>query len=245
MNKIKKWFQEKKRVKKLINILNEFEELKVFSSDVSSGIVKSQYLQDLKVLSLLKNKKNGYYVEFGADDGILNSNTYYLNKKFGWTGVLAEPNPLRYQQLCYNRKSDILSNSLIWSKKGVEFLFVIAGQLSTIFEFKEFDFMSDRRKKMTSKQIKLVTTDLASVLDEAKAPLYIDFLSIDTEGSEYEVIKNFDFKKYHFNVICIEHNNNADKQSKIDQLLRKFGYTREISFSNNVDWFYINKEFYK
>jgi FkbM family methyltransferase len=210
-------------------------------SDIVSGNVKSQNLQDLKALKLLHWKKNGYYVEFGADDGLQNSNTYFLKEKFGYQGILAEPNPERYELLKLNRPKDFLSNALIWCEKNIEFEFTIAGQLSTISKFVDSDVMVNERKSNTEKKVKLITTDLASVLRSANAPKYIDFLSMDTEGSEFEILEKFKFDDYVFKVICIEHNN-LEKILKLDNLLISNGYKKDLTFVEGIDSFYIHGE---
>ncbi len=239
---IKNNLKEKERILKQIkqfSAIGNYLDL-IFLDDIASGEVKSQSLQDLKALKLLSGKKNGFYVEFGADDGIQNSNTYYLNKKFGWHGILAEPNPNRYLELKKNRSGDFISNALIWNEKDVEFEFTVAGQLSTISKFVESDFMKKDRKLATEVKVKLKTTDLETVLNNANAPKDIDFLSIDTEGSEFEILENFNFNKYIFKVICVEHNNNEEKINKLNNLLLNKGYVTDLTFSQGVDGFYVH-----
>jgi FkbM family methyltransferase len=232
---------------RILNLIREFATFKGnlnrdFLNYILSGDVKSQNLQDLKTLQLLSNKKNGYYVEFGADDGVQNSNSYFLNKIFGWSGLLAEPNPERFKELKRNRPNDCVSNALIWREKDVEIEFTIAGQLSTISDFVESDFMKDERKSVSTKKMKFLTTDLESVLKNANAPKYIDFLSIDTEGSEFDILEKFNFDKYIFNVICVEHNNNEENKNKLDSLFTRNGYKQDLNFAGGVDAFYVYHE---
>ena len=213
-----------------------------FLNYILSGDVKSQNLQDLKILQLLSNKKNGYYVEFGADDGVQNSNSYFLNKIFGWSGLLVEPNPERFKELKRNRQNDFVSNQLIWREKDVELEFTIAGQLSTISDFEESDFMKNERKRVSTKKMKFLTTDLESVLKNANAPKCIDLLSIDTEGSEFDILEKFNFDQYIFKVICVEHNNDKEKKNKLDSLLISNGYKQDLNFAGGVDAFYVYQE---
>ena len=72
---------------------------------------KSQFRQDLFVLAELNFKKNGYFVEFGALDGVETSNTYLLEKEFLWTGILAEPAKCWDSSLRSNRTSSIYRDS--------------------------------------------------------------------------------------------------------------------------------------
>ena len=84
---------------------------------------KSQFGQDRYLLTLLRNKKHGFFIELGACDGILHSNTYYFEKKLGWKGITIEPNPLYWEDLNKNRNCG-LSNKLCddFSGKDVDFL---------------------------------------------------------------------------------------------------------------------------
>jgi hypothetical protein len=78
---------------------------------------KSQLFQDLFVLFILKEKRNGYFVEFGATNGIDLSNTYLLEKSYGWNGILAEPARCWLRDLKGNRNSS-LDFRCIWEKTG-------------------------------------------------------------------------------------------------------------------------------
>ena len=73
-------------------------------------------------------------------------------------------------------------------------------------------------------RIEIETTTLTEILDEAKAPNFIEYLSIDTEGSEYEVLKGIDFEKYKFGFITIEHNFVEPKRTQIREYLTGKGY---------------------
>ena len=100
----------------------------------------SQFGQDLFVLNELNFKKNGFFVEFGATNGINSSNTYLLEKKFNWTGILAEPARIFHNELIKNRKCYIETN-LVWKNSNSKLLFHedSAGGLSTIKKFIDQD----------------------------------------------------------------------------------------------------------
>jgi hypothetical protein len=81
------------------------------------------------------------------------------------------------------------------------------------------------------------TISLQDLLVSHGAPKYIEFLSIDTEGSEFEILKNFDFQSYRFGAICVEHNF-ADTREKINGLLLANGYQQvHIDLSDFDDWY--------
>ena len=83
----------------------------------------SQLQQDLKVLKHLNYKKNGYFVEIGAANGIELSNTYLLEKNYGWNGICVEPIPDKFKQLKQNRKCHC-GNYAVYKKTG-EFVILI------------------------------------------------------------------------------------------------------------------------
>jgi hypothetical protein len=75
---------------------------------------KAQIAQDLFVLSELGFKKSGFFVEFGATDGVQLSNTHLLETEFSWTGILAEPGRNWHKELEKNRNASI-EKDCVWS----------------------------------------------------------------------------------------------------------------------------------
>ena len=195
----------------------------------------SQFGQDLFVLNELNFKKNGFFVEFGATNGINGSNTYLLENKFNWRGILAEPAKIFYNELNKNRKCFIETN-LVWKNSKSRLLFHedFAGGLSTIKKFIDHDTQIRKRNK----EYILETISLNDLLVKYNAPKIIDYLSIDTEGSEFDILNNFDFNKYKFRIITCEHNFTPNK-NKIHKLLTKNGYVKKhsslVSFVD--DWY--------
>ena len=203
--------------------------------------VMSQNLQDLIVLDLFGFKKNGYFIEAGACDGKLNSNTYFLEKNFSWTGLLIEPLSLYFDSLVQNRKSLCKNYALTPSDlKQSEFLEVKSNDLSTLKGYEDNDYHSENRQK--NKIIMVDSISLFSLMNNVSSPRVVDFLSLDTEGSEYDILKNFNFNEYKFNVICIEHNFNNNR-ILISKLLIKNGY-KKIDFSfSDIDDYFIHQDF--
>ena len=200
---------------------------------------KSQLRQDLFVLSELNFKKKGYFVEFGATNGFDISNSYLLETKFDWNGIVAEPAKKWHNELKKNRKVNIETNC-VWSETGKELDFneVSETELSTINKFSSGDEHEHIRK--SGKKYKVNTISLNDLLHKYMAPKLIDYLSIDTEGSEYEILKNFDFKNYKFKVITCEHNYNENRE-KIYKLLSENGYKRKFTkISKFEDWYVLN-----
>ena len=200
---------------------------------------KSQLFQDLFVLEILNWKKRGYFVEFGATNGLDLSNTHLLEKEFFWTGILAEPGKNWHHQLRSNRDAYI-SEKCVWKTSGqmINFNESVYPEFSTIDHLTHFDGIDISRSNR--KRYFVETTTLLDLLTDANAPTIIDYLSIDTEGSEYEILKEFEFSKYQFAVITVEHNHN-ENEIKIDELLNKNGYSRVHREVSDFDGWYLHK----
>ncbi|WP_438978907.1 FkbM family methyltransferase [Polynucleobacter sp.] len=199
---------------------------------------KSQLRQDLFVLASLNFKANGFFVEFGATNGIHLSNTYLLEKVFSWNGILAEPAKCWHKDLKENRACSI-ETACVWSDSNsiVDFIEVDAAELSTVSSFTELD--SHKKIRNHRKKYNVKTISLYDLLEKYNAPKIIDYLSIDTEGSEYEILRNFDFTKYTFNIISCEHNFTPMRE-KIFNLLSNHGYARVHQELSRFDDWYIN-----
>jgi FkbM family methyltransferase len=221
---------------KVINFLNTIKnKRKLDNTNKCLPYFRSQFGQDLFVLNELNFKKNGFFVEFGATDGISGSNTYLLENKFNWRGILAEPAKTFYSELIKNRKC-FIENNLVWKNSKSKLLFHedFARGLSTIKKFINHD--TQIRKK--NKEYILESISLNDLLKKFNAPKIIDYLSIDTEGSEFDILNNFNFNKYKFRIITCEHNFTPNK-NKIHKLLTKNGYVKKhsslVSFVD--DWY--------
>jgi len=198
---------------------------------------KSQFGQDIFVLYQSNFKKNGFFIEFGATDGVSISNTHILEKEFGWHGILAEPARIWHKSLKENRNS-IIDERCVWSesKKSLDFRETDLYELSTIESYSSLDMHTSARKSGTVYQVE--TISLMDLLVEHNAPKEIDYLSIDTEGSEFEILQNFDFTKYNIKIITVEHNFTAMRE-KIFDLLTLYGYKRVFAEISEVDDWYI------
>lgn len=201
---------------------------------------KSQLKQDIFVLNLLDYKKNGYFVEFGATNGIDLSNSYLLETQFSWSGILCEPAKIWHEKLLKNRSSQI-DYRCVWSHSGDKLLFneVDSAELSTVKSVRTKDLYEFDR--MHGKQYFVESISLEELLNYYKSPKIIDYLSIDTEGSEYDILERFDFNLYRFRVITCEHNY-TENRDKIFQLLTHHGYKRVHEDISRFDDWYINVE---
>jgi FkbM family methyltransferase len=195
-----------------------------FEEDLKGRAV-SQWGQELWVLEKMDYKRKGFFVEFGATDGIRLSNTYMLEKEFGWTGICAEPNPKYYDKLKKNR-SCIVSRDCISGNTGQSVDFILADEYGGIEGFAgEWHGKKQKAYRDVGMKINLTTISLDEFLEKYSAPQVIDYISIDTEGNEFEILKNFPFDKWHVRHISVEHNY-THLRDKILDLLSRNGYVR-------------------
>jgi FkbM family methyltransferase len=200
---------------------------------------KSQFMQDLFVLKTFSNKRDGYFVEFGATNGVDGSNTYLLESDYGWKGLLSEPARCWGSDLKRNRTARI-DTRCVWDRSGelINFDEVDAATLSTASVFSNSDVHSKARKNCVTYEVE--TVSLLDLLEQHNAPSVIDYLSIDTEGSEYKILAAFDFDRYNIGVITCEHNWSADRE-KIYALLLAKGYQRVHENLTDCDDWYVKK----
>lgn len=199
---------------------------------------KSQLSQDVFVLSETGFKRGGYFVEFGGTDGVKFSNSHLLEKEFGWSGIVAEPAKVWAEDLVKNRNCHI-EFDCVWSKTGetLEFNEVGAAELSTIDSFSDNDEHAKAREVGSKYQVS--TISLVDLLRKYDAPKEIDYLSIDTEGSEYEILSAFDFNEYKIKIITCEHNYTPMRE-KIFELLSSKGYARRYPYMSLLDDWYVH-----
>ena len=202
---------------------------------------RAQLRQDLFVLSQLGFKKRGFFVEFGATDGVMLSNTHLLENEFFWDGILAEPARRWHSALKKNRNCVLETSRCVWSKSGeiLNFNEADEGEFSSIESFSDSDHNSSKRKSVS--KYELETISLRDLLEQNNAPKSIDFLSIDTEGSEFEILNAFDFGAYRFNVITCEHNYTSNRE-KIHDLLVGHGYRRSLESLSRWDDWYVHRD---
>ena len=211
---------------------NFFWNEKFFSQSGQDRILKDHFF---------KNKKKGFFVELGAFDGIEGSNCFYFENSQAWNGIAVEASNTQFSKLKKNRKCVVLNLAISSSEKEVEFYDVHGGlaQMSGINDnnYSTKDIVEkDIKSKINKYKLKTTTFDKIIPLDKV-----IDYLSIDIEGGEMEVLKSIDFTKYTIKVISIE-NNNPDK---ID--FNYFFKEKNFSFFDRVgvDEIFFNNKFFK
>jgi len=205
---------------------------------------QAQLYQDLLAVELFNGKKNGFFVEFGATNGKQINNTWLLETKYQWNGILAEPARIWHEALQNNRHCAI-DHRCVWKKTGEKLVFneVPADpELSTAAAFTNSDHQGSQRAQHLAYEVP--TVSLLDLLREHNAPPYIDYLSVDTEGSEYEILSAFDFTAYRFGLITVEHNGTA-QQAALYKLLTAAGYVRIFASISKWDDWYVAPEWHK
>tara|TARA_R100000152_G_C6781539_1_gene216238 strand:- start:1410 stop:2126 length:717 start_codon:yes stop_codon:yes gene_type:complete len=188
------------------------------------------------VLSFFDNKKEGTFIDIGAYDGVKWSNSLVLEEELGWEGVCIEANVNSYEK-CEGLRSSITLNKAVCSAfDDVTFRNVIGGAscLSCIVEFvekKHLQRINSEIEKLGGSytDVSVETITLNEIFDKFVKGNSVDYLSIDAEGSEYEIFKNFNFDIYSCSLISVEYNGSLgeserDSDSKVTTLLKNNGY---------------------
>jgi len=188
----------------------------------------SQIFQDLFVLYYTKNKKGGFFIEIGGGNGFDLSNTYLLEKKFKWKGFICEPNTKLHKNISNLRSAKLIKEPITGHcKKNIKFYENIDPYQSSISNVKN-----------SMEILRINSLSLNYLLRNFNDNKEIDYISIDTEGNELEILKNFNFKKFKVKIFTIEHNFNNNKRKKICKIMIKNKYIRlhkNISYMD--DWY--------
>lgn len=206
----------------------------------------SQIGQDRFIDEFFDKKEKGFFLDIGANEGVQISNTYFLEKYRNWKGICVEPLPLEFQKLSENRTSINLNVCVADFDGETEFTYVegYANMLSGISDMYH-EIHKDRILGEVNHyggkihNITVPVRTLQSILDEYNVT-EVDFCSIDTEGSEFSIVKSIDFDKTLIKVFIIENNY---KETKIEEFLKNKGY---VLFTK-LEWddVFIKKEFIK
>lgn len=204
--------------------------------NINSNEVKfySQQDEDKYIIQYLLKKKinDGTYLEIGACDGLLYSNTKTLEEYFGFTGILIEPQPTFFNNLQKNRsiKNNELYNCAVSDsdEKYINFIGNNAegGILSNI---------NTNLNKYNWDSYKVLNKKMKDILHNSKFD-YIDFMIIDVEGSEFLLLKSIDFKYPIFCIIIEAHSGEQIKNKIFGDYLKENGFTFKERQRGNEIW---------
>ena len=179
--------------------------------------------------------RDGFYVELGANDGVGFSNSYYFEVNKGWKGVLIEPAPNLYVTCKKKRGANnvVFCNACVSFDYKEEFVRMKYCDSMTISDNLDLDigdhdkFVEGGEQYLNEGESTFIfgakSATLNSLLKEAEAPALIDFLSLDVEGAELDVLRGVDFTKYNFRYMVIE----CRDIDKMNAYLTEFNYSFE------------------
>lgn len=178
---------------------------------------QSQAGQDKFVCERLSHKRGGFFIDIGAHDGVTINNTWVLEKLLGWDGICVEPCRTNFEKLVHNRECITTSVAM-------------AGKCGTV-RFKEYegDTFAGHIDKEGNYKVKAV--DFPSLLRRYQAPEEIDYISIDVEGSELDIIMSFPWDEYDVKIWSIEHasfNDGGAMRGKISSYMAEHGYMMQM-----------------
>jgi len=193
----------------------------------------SQFKQDLNIIEFFNKTEGLYFLDIGANDGKTFSNTYLLEKKYNWNGICSEPLPSAFKKL-QNCRNVICNDSAVFSESNLTLKFSVSNIISGIT-----DYIDCHMGVKNKKQIEVKTITLQDLVKKYNSPNIIHYLSLDTEGTELEILKSINLSEYKFLYINVEHNFIEPKRTQIRDLLENNGYL--YKGENNVDDDYIHE----
>ena len=150
-----------------------------------------------RILEYIGNIENGFYIEAGAYDGVLQSNTKFLEEELSWTGILIEPSPKVFLNLEKNRPNNINVNKcLVASEYQFE-------TISGSFDNGPMSSVGNMRNIENAQLIDVPCEPLYKILDYLDVQK-IDFMTVDTEGYELDVLDGLNLEKYRPTYLLVE-----------------------------------------
>jgi FkbM family methyltransferase len=204
---------------------------------------------DMKLEAHLDTSRPGYYVELGANDGYRQSNTWFLEKEFGWEGVLIEPSPVAFVELLQVRspQNHFFCTACVPVGFDGEFVRMTYSGLMSVTagdtdlpEGGEAHVERGRRflpDGVRPFEFAAIARTLQSVLDEARAPARIELLSLDVEGYELPVLQGVDHARTRFGHLLVE----SRSWEELDRYLTAHRYEFVAQLSQH-DYLYCDRE---
>jgi FkbM family methyltransferase len=167
-------------------------------------------------------KRDGFFLELGAYDGFDISNTYILEKQYGWSGICIEPDPVNFAKLVKERNCICVQACVDGASREVSYLYngAVGGIIDADTDIKPEDGKPAIELARKDGRLATVKTKtLRQILRENDAPKVIDFFSFDVEGAETRILRDFDFDEYIFQALVIER-----ASEELNEILFRNGY---------------------
>ena len=176
-------------------------------------------------MTILDNKRDGYFVDCAANDAVDISNTLALETRLGWTGLCIEPNP--YYHVGFMDRRCTLVEAVAGRKDGevVKFQMKNWGLTGIV----GFDNTED------TGSVEVLAVSLETIFDRLGVPSVIDYFSLDIEGAELHVMENFPFHRYKFHVITVE------RPRHLRVLLEQHDYVYVMDHGSFGDELYVHR----
>ena len=178
---------------------------------------------------VLSNHKKGFFVDAGCFDGEDLSNTYKL-EKHGWKGICIDAHPKNFS----TRPMSKVVQAVLGGSKDEDVTFVVSKcpEISGVHKHLSRTNWENWVEKTEIRKTSL----LSDILEENNAPPFIEYLNMDIEGAELDVLRSFPYEKYKFGCISIEHNYDEPKRTLIRNVLKRKGYKLYDQVKAD-DWF--------
>jgi FkbM family methyltransferase len=229
----------------LTRLFEDFSAIEIFAAS------RSQVGQDLLALlvsfaadeTATSQEKTKFFVEFGACDGLVYSNTWILEKYFGWSGILAEPGRTFHAKLAANRPQSKISYDAVDETTGLAKTFSENVETPSLSQLSAHTVDNINSNSMGNRNYQVSTISLKDLLIKFDAPSKIQYLSIDIEGNELPVLMGLDFENYTFDVITIEVANRTENQDTISFLESKgYIYLEPLADVSGADAWFIHQD---
>jgi FkbM family methyltransferase len=191
----------------------------------------SQYKQDMFLeKNVFKGYKNGFFIDVGAHDGVTINNTLYFQQNNNWSGINIEPIKSVYNKLVINRPNDINLNCAVSNNDGTAEFILNIGYPEMLSGLKDnYDKRHserlEREKNNNGGETTIITINTKKIetICDTYNIKHINYLTVDVEGAEFEVIKSINFDKVFIDVIDFE-NNYDDNSEPIIRYLEEKNY---------------------
>ncbi len=209
-----------------LSFIYQFISFKIFNQYSCRGEI------DQHLKKIIGKKKNGFFLEIGAYNGLSESVSLRFEKELNWKGILIEPNPVHFKFLKRNRPKNLCLNFICLSKKFLkkrlfiknlnQMSYIVDGNKNSYFKnypSKKINVLAKKSLSGNFKNFPCKVNTLENIFTKYKIKK-VDLAIIDVEGSENELLEGIDFTKVDIKYFCIE----SYKFKTLKKLMKKNNY---------------------